>query len=285
MCFNGSMVTIPAVLIGFSVSHAIDPRAAISSMRVYCTIEGKGRKLMRVLYVEDEKRLAAAVVQLLKEDHYMIDTAYDGETGLDLALTNSYDVLVLDIMLPELSGLEILRSVREAGLDVPILLLTAKDTVDDRVQGLDAGADDYLVKPFANKELLARVRALTRRSGNLIPNENFTVGPFAVNFAEHTIARNGVVLNLTTKEFQLLELLLRNHNKVMSKELILDRIWGPDAEVIGNAVENYVHFLRKKIDLPTQPSFIETVRGVGYVLRIPKSQEDSGDAHFPQKER
>ncbi|RIV18347.1 DNA-binding response regulator [Alicyclobacillaceae bacterium I2511] len=240
---------------------------------------------MRVLLVEDEKKLAAAVVQLLKEDHFITDAAYDGETGLDLALTNSYDVLVLDIMLPGLNGLELLRSVRQAGLDVPILLLTAKDTVDDRVQGLDTGADDYLVKPFANKELLARIRALTRRSGNLIPNENFTAGPFAVNFTEHTILRNEEILNLTAKEFQLLELLLRNHDKVMSKELILDRIWGPDAEVIGNAVENYVHFLRKKVDLPGQPSFIETVRGVGYVCRVPKTPMGALDTHSRLKER
>ncbi|MCF8567219.1 response regulator transcription factor [Alicyclobacillus tolerans] len=226
---------------------------------------------MRILLVEDEKRLASALLQLFQDNHYLADVAHDGVSGLDLALTNSYDALVLDIMLPKLDGLEIVRRVRQEGLDVPILLLTARDTVDDRVKGLDVGADDYLVKPFANKELLARVRALTRRTGNLTGTENMQVGPFVIDFSERVVKQGSRSLTLTTKEFQLLELLLRNHGKVLSKELILDRVWGPDAEVIGNAVENYIHFLRKKIDEPNQPSYIETVRGVGYVFRLPKS--------------
>ena len=226
---------------------------------------------MRILLVEDEKRLASALLQLFQDNHYLADVAHDGVNGLDLALTNSYDALVLDIMLPKLDGLEIVRRVRQEGLDVPILLLTARDTVDDRVKGLDVGADDYLVKPFANKELLARVRALTRRTGNLTGTENMQVGPFVIDFSERVVKQDSRSLTLTTKEFQLLELLLRNHGKVLSKELILDRVWGPDAEVIGNAVENYIHFLRKKIDEPNQPSYIETVRGVGYVFRLPKS--------------
>jgi DNA-binding response OmpR family regulator len=205
------------------------------------------------------------------EHHYVADVAHDGETGLDLALTNSYDILVLDIMLPKVDGLEIVRRVRAAGLDVPILLLTAKDTVDDRVTGLDAGADDYLVKPFANKELLARIRALTRRTGGLTGTDVMTVGPFSLDLTQRIVMKNGEPLSLTMKEFQLLELLMRNHGKVLSKEIILDRVWGPDASVIGNAVENYVHFLRKKIDEPGQPSFIETVRGVGYVFKVPEA--------------
>ncbi|WP_029421211.1 response regulator transcription factor [Alicyclobacillus macrosporangiidus] len=229
---------------------------------------------MRILIVEDEQRLAAALAQLLKEHQYAVDVAHDGNTGLDLALTDCYDLLVLDVMLPGQSGLDIVRQVRQAGLDVPILLLTAKDTVDDRVTGLDAGADDYLVKPFATRELLARIRALTRRTGNVSGPDTLTVGPFSMHLAERTIFRDGQPLSLTAKEFQLLELLMRNHGKVMSKELILDRVWGPDAEVIGNAVENYVHFLRKKIDVPGQPSYIETVRGVGYVFRVRDSQEE-----------
>ncbi|MCL6516301.1 response regulator transcription factor [Alicyclobacillus sp.] len=229
---------------------------------------------MRILIVEDEQRLAAALAQLLKEHQYAVDVAHDGNTGLDLALMDCYDVLVLDVMLPGQSGLDIVRQVRRAGLDVPILLLTAKDTVDDRVTGLDAGADDYLVKPFATKELLARIRALTRRTGTVSGPDTLTVGPFSMHLAERTIFRNGQPLNLTAKEFQLLELLMRNHGKVMSKELILDRVWGPDAEVIGNAVENYVHFLRKKIDVPGQPSYIETVRGVGYVFRVRDTKEE-----------
>jgi len=223
---------------------------------------------VRILLVEDEKRLASALVQLCRDHHYIADTAFDGETGLDLALTNSYDLLILDVMLPKLDGLEIVRQVRAENLDVPILLLTARDTIDDRVLGLDAGADDYLVKPFANKELLARIRALTRRTGTLAGTEVMESGPFSIDLSERLVRRHGTQLNLTVKEFQLLELLLRNHGKVLSKELILDRVWGPEADLIGNAVENYVHFLRKKIDLPGQPSFIETIRGIGYVLRV-----------------
>lgn len=225
---------------------------------------------MRILLVEDETRLASAVLQLLKDNHYLADVAHDGELGEDLALTGSYDALILDIMLPKRTGLEIVKAVRKHGLDVPILLLTAKDTVDDRVTGLDAGADDYLVKPFANKELLARLRALTRRTGSLAGTEEITVGPFSIDLAQRVVKRDEAVLSLTVKEFQLLELLLRNAGKVLSKEVILDRIWGPDAPVIGNAVENYVHFLRRKIDDPGKPSFIETVRGVGYLFRIPE---------------
>lgn len=224
---------------------------------------------VRILIVEDEVRLASALKQLLTEHLYAVDVAHDGETGLDLALTGSYDALVLDIMLPRLDGLAIVKEVRRAGIDVPILLLTAKDTVDDRVTGLDAGADDYLVKPFANKELLARLRALTRRTGSLAGTEVMEVGPFSLDLAQRTVSKRGEPLTLTMKEFQLLELLLRNHGKVLSKEVILDRVWGPDAAVVGNAVENYVHFLRRKIDDPGRPSFIETVRGVGYVLRVP----------------
>ncbi len=226
---------------------------------------------VRILLVEDEKPLADALMQLFRDSRYLADVAYDGEAGLDLALTNSYDVLVLDIMLPRLNGLEIVRKVRAEKLDVPILLLTARDAVDDRVQGLDAGADDYLVKPFANKELLARLRALTRRTGSLAGTDTMQVGPFTIDLSSRTAKRDDQPLSLTSKEFQMLELFMRNQGKVLSKELILDRIWGPDASVMSNAVENYVHFLRKKIDVPGHHSYIETVRGVGYVFKIPSS--------------
>lgn len=221
---------------------------------------------MRILLVEDEVRLASALKQLLKEHQYAVDVAHDGETGCDLALTDSYDLAILDIMLPKMSGLDILRAMRKAGLQTPVLLLTAKDTVEDRVTGLDAGADDYLVKPFDNKELLARVRALSRRTGLLAGGDAIEAGPFRLDLNTRTVTRNGEPLALTAKEFQLLELFIRNPNKVLSKEVILDRVWGPDADVIGNAVENYVHFLRKKIDEPNLPSYITTVRGVGYMF-------------------
>jgi DNA-binding response OmpR family regulator len=231
---------------------------------------------MRLLFVEDERRLASALAQLCREHHYTVDVANDGDTGLDLALTNSYDAVILDIMLPRLSGLDILRHIRKNQLDVPVLLLTARDTIADKVTGLDLGADDYLVKPFANEELLARIRALTRRTGNLAGTEALEIGPFSLDLSAREISRSGEILSLTVKEFQLMELLMRNHGKVLSKEVILDRVWGPDADVIANAVENYIYFLRKKIDLSGLPSFIETVRGVGYCFKIHSSGSQKG---------
>lgn len=222
---------------------------------------------MRILLVEDEQRLAAALKQLLKEHQYVVDVAHDGDTGFDYALTNSYDIAILDIMLPGMTGIEILHNMRNEDIHTPVLLLTAKDTVEDRVEGLDAGADDYLVKPFDNKELLARVRALSRRTGQISGTDAMEVGPFRLDFDTRTVTRGEEVLTLTAKEFQLLELFLRNQGKVLSKEIILDRVWGPDADVIGNAVENYVHFLRKKIDEADKPSYIATVRGVGYLFQ------------------
>ncbi|MFB5188858.1 response regulator transcription factor [Alicyclobacillus fastidiosus] len=221
---------------------------------------------MRILLVEDERRLAAALKQLLKENQYVVDVEHDGETGYDLATTDSYDIVILDIMLPNMSGIDILKGMREQEIQTPVLLLTAKDTVEDRVVGLDAGADDYLVKPFDNKELLARVRALTRRTGQISGTDAMEAGPFRLDFTTRTVTRNDEALTLTAKEFQLLELFMRNQGKVLSKEIILDRVWGPDADVIGNAVENYVHFLRKKIDEADKPSYIATVRGVGYIF-------------------
>ncbi|WAH38101.1 response regulator transcription factor [Alicyclobacillus dauci] len=231
---------------------------------------------MRILLVEDERKLASALKQLLKENQYVVDMVHEGDMGLDLALTDSYDLVILDIMLPHLNGIEILKGMRDQDVQTPVLLLTAKDTVEDRVTGLDAGADDYLVKPFDPKELLARVRALSRRTGQLSGTDAMEVGPFRLDLTTRTVTRNDEPLTLTTKEFQLLELFMRNQGKVLSKEIILDRVWGPDADVIGNAVENYVHFLRKKIDETDKPSFIATVRGVGYIFH-------SDPASTPQK--
>lgn len=243
---------------------------------IQAEIPSQGGAKVRILLVEDETRLAAALVQLFKDNAYATDVAHDGETGLDLALTNSYDAMIFDVMLPQRNGLDILRVLRKHGIAAPVLLLTAKDTVEDRVRGLDFGADDYLVKPFANKELLARIRALTRRTGNLSGTDEMAVGPFTLDLTNRQVARNGVALSLTVKEFHLLELLLRNQGKVLSKETIMDRVWGPDADVVANSVENYVHFLRKKIDSSVGTSFIETVRGVGYVFRIPLERPGKG---------
>jgi DNA-binding response OmpR family regulator len=224
---------------------------------------------MRLLLVEDEVRLANALSRILRDNQMLVDVANDGDDGLELALTNTYDAMILDVLLPKRSGFEVLETIRSSSIQTPVLLLTALDTVENRVKGLDLGADDYLVKPFHHQELLARLRALTRRGDVLAGVASITVGPFSIELTERIASKSGIPLNLTAKEFHLLELLLRNHGKVLSKEIILDRVWGPDAQVIANAVENYVHFLRKKIDDADEPSFIETIRGVGYRFRIP----------------
>ncbi len=229
---------------------------------------------MRVLIVDDEVKLLKALEQLFKEHNYLVDTATDGADGLDRAREGTYDLLLIDVMLPKLSGYDLVKSLRKDGDSTPILLLTAKDAVDDRVEGLDSGADDYLVKPFATKELLARVRALTRRTGEVMGTKSFELGPFELDLTSRSVTLGGEPLVLTAKEFQLLELFLRHPGQILPKELILDRVWGFEAPVDTNAVEIYVHFLRKKIDAhktsiedaETIP-FIETVRGVGYVLR------------------
>ncbi len=226
---------------------------------------------MRVLVVEDERRLLRALAQLLRDSNYTVDTADDGLDGQRQALENTYDVIVLDVMLPGRSGYDIVRTLRKEGLSTPILLLTAKDAVRDRVEGLDCGADDYLVKPFATQELLARVRALTRRTGEVIGAESYEVGPFVMDSVHRAISLHGEPLALTPKEFQLLEFFLRHPGQVLAKELILDRLWGLEADV--NIVETYVHFLRRKLDLhlrdraDDQRPFIETLRGVGYRLK------------------
>ncbi|KUO94807.1 response regulator transcription factor [Ferroacidibacillus organovorans] len=230
---------------------------------------------MRLLLIEDEVRLAKALQQTFSEHHYIVDLAHDGATGLDLAQTDTYDIILVDVMLPNMSGYEVVRKLRKTGHATPILMLTARDAVDDRVEGLDAGADDYLVKPFATKELLARVRALSRRSGEMLDVEEVSVGAISIDSVSRSVYVAGEPYSLTGKEFQLLELFMRNPNQVLPKELILDRVWGVEAPMDRNAVEIYVHFLRKKMDkvridrkieLAEMP-VIETVRGVGYALR------------------
>jgi len=228
-----------------------------------------------MLIVDDEVKLLRALEQTFGELHYAVDTAKDGERGLELAQAGGYDVLVIDVMLPRMTGYQIVESLRTSGDSTPILLLTAKDAVDDRVQGLDSGADDYLVKPFAMKELTARVRALTRRTGDVMGTKTQVVGPFELDLVSRTVTHHGALLALTAKEFQLFEMFLRNPGQVLPKELILDRIWGFEGPEDTNAVEIYVHFLRKKIDArrtvgerTERASYIETVRGVGYVLRV-----------------
>lgn len=230
---------------------------------------------MRILVVDDEVKLLSALKQIFVENQYAVDTARDGEEGFSLARYGAYDLLIVDVMMPKMTGYAMVKALRKEGLSTPVLMLTAKDAVDDRVEGLDSGADDYLVKPFATKELLARVRALTRRAGDVIGTETLVAGDVQLDMVSRAVNLRDVPLTLTTKEFQLLELFLRNQGQVLPKELILDRIWGFEGSMDTNAVEIYVHFLRKKLDAARKASAtpdeitttIETVRGVGYVFK------------------
>jgi DNA-binding response OmpR family regulator len=220
---------------------------------------------MRLLLVEDEPRLSEALTYILKKNNYGVDTAYDGETGQAMAETGVYDLIILDRMLPRKEGVALLKELRSQGIHTPVLLLTAKDSLQDRIEGLDAGADDYLVKPFSTEELLARLRALGRRSSGQIQDEQLNVAGLILKPLHCELAQGNETVKLTLKESLLLELFMRNPGQVITKEQILDRVWGLDTDVESNNVEIYVHYLRKKLDSPNAK--IETVRGIGYCLK------------------
>lgn len=223
---------------------------------------------MRILVVEDEIYLCEALVQILKSQNYTVDFDLDGESGLDDALTGIYDVIVLDIMLPKLNGIELLRTIRNNNIKTPVILLTAKGDIDDKVTGLDSGADDYLAKPFDTKELLARIRALGRRRGEICENNSvITYGDIAVNTTEMKIILGNKELPLTLKEKDLIEYLMVNSEKVISKEKIIEKLWGFNSEAEGNSVEVYISFIRKKLKLLKSSVSVQTVRGAGYVLK------------------
>jgi DNA-binding response OmpR family regulator len=221
---------------------------------------------MYILLVEDERRLAQVVRRVLEEEGHTVDVAHDGEEGLSMALEGSHDVLVLDIMLPEIDGIEVCRSLRRNKVDTPVLLLTALDSVDDRVRGLDAGADDYLPKPFAFQELLARLRALGRR--NVQPREpwELEVDDLKLDMRRRRAERSGKTIELSPKEFSLLEFLMRNEGRVVTRTQILDHLWGYDYGAESNLVDVYVAYLRRKVDRGYKRQLIRTVRGVGYAL-------------------
>lgn len=221
---------------------------------------------MYILLVEDERRLAQVVRRVLEEEGHTVDVAYDGEEGLSMALEGSHDVLVLDIMLPEMDGIEVCRSLRRNKVDTPVLLLTALDSVDDRVRGLDAGADDYLPKPFAFQELLARLRALGRR--NVQPREpwELEVDDLKLDMRRRRAERCGKIIELSPKEFSLLEFLMRNKGRVVTRTQILDHLWGYDYGAESNLVDVYVAYLRRKVDRGYKRQLIRTVRGMGYAL-------------------
>jgi DNA-binding response OmpR family regulator len=222
---------------------------------------------MRILLVEDEERLSEALSYILKKNRYAVDTALDGITGQDLAETGIYDIIILDRMLPGREGVVLLKNLRSQGIKTPVLMLTAKDTVADRVEGLDAGADDYLIKPFSTEELLARIRALGRRQSEIINDESLRASSLVLHPMRGEIECGNEIIKLTMKETQLLELFLRNKGQVISREQILDRVWGLDCEVEMNNIEIYIYYLRKKLEPLASNVKIETVRGIGYCLR------------------
>jgi len=222
---------------------------------------------VHILVIEDERRLANLVRRALQEEGHKVEVSNDGAEGLNMAETTGYDLLVLDLMLPHLDGVEICRRLRSTGSDVRILMLTARDTVEDRVAGLEAGADDYLVKPFSFTELIARVRALARRQIQPQVEIELTSGDLVLDLQRHQARRDGRTIELTAKEFQLLEYLMRNAGYVMTRTQILDQVWGYNLDSFSNVVDIYVHYLRNKIDRDFSEPLIRTVRGVGYSLK------------------
>ncbi|MEK7439035.1 MAG: heavy metal response regulator transcription factor [Pseudomonadota bacterium] len=224
---------------------------------------------MKILIVEDEQKTGDYLKQGLSESGFVTDLARDGVDGLHLALTDDYDLVVLDVMLPRLDGWQVLREIRQKGKHLPVLFLTARDQVEDRVKGLEYGADDYLVKPFAFSELLARVRALLRR-GRTSESELLHVADLELDLLRRRVTRAGKRINLTAKEFALLELLLRRHGEVLPRSLIASQVWDMNFDSDTNVIEVAVRRLRAKVDDDFEPKLIRTVRGMGYVIEIPE---------------
>jgi len=221
---------------------------------------------MRILVVEDNRRLSNSLKMSLEDDGYAVDVAYDGVSGQELAEMTPYDLIILDIMLPKRDGLEVCRNLRSERVNMPIILLTARDAVEDRVKGLDSGADDYLVKPFAINELRARLRALLRRESS-DKTGLLTIADLTLDPASHLVTRNGKSINLTTKEFSLLEYLMWHPNRLITREMAQNHVWSYDYDGASNVVDVYIRRLRRKIDEPFDTKLIETVYGVGYRLR------------------
>lgn len=221
---------------------------------------------MRLLVVEDDAKLGGLLRQGLKEEGFAVDLATNGSEGLSLATATDYDAILLDLMLPGVDGLHVLSQLRQRGRAVPVLVLSVRSALEDRITGLDAGADDYLAKPFDFQELLARLRAITRRP-QVAPQVLLTAADLELDAARHVVKRAGQPIDLTAKEFALLEYLLRNRDRVVTRRMVLEHVWDLDYDGGSNLVEVYVTYLRRKVDQQFEPKLIHTVRGVGYVLR------------------
>ena len=221
---------------------------------------------MKLLLVEDEKQLSEALQQILIKNKYTVDAVYNGDEGLDYALTDVYDVIILDIMLPKLNGIEILKMIRKRKISTPVILLTAKGSVEDRILGLDSGADDYLPKPFSPDELLARLRALTRRNGDFINENILEFSDIKLNLSTYDMEINDNSITLTQKEFEILKYFMQRPKLVVSKDDLITKLWGFDSDIEHNNIEVYISFLRKKLAYVESNVKITTIRRVGYRL-------------------
>jgi heavy metal response regulator len=221
---------------------------------------------MRLLVVEDEKKVSSFIKKGLEEEGYAVDAAHDGEEGLYMALDGVHDLIILDIQLPKMDGLQVLQEIRKQKVKTPVLLLTVRATIEDKVLGLDSGADDYLTKPFAFQELVARLRALLRRRAEAEPTV-LKVADLELDPAQRTVLRGEEKIDLSPREFSLLDYFMRNSGRVLTRTMITEHVWDYDFDTDTNVIDVYVNYLRKKIDSNRDPGLIQTVRGVGYVLR------------------
>jgi DNA-binding response OmpR family regulator len=223
---------------------------------------------MRILLIEDEHKIASSIAKGLEQETYAVDVCYDGTSGYDMAIGEEYDLIILDRMLPGMDGIAIVRKLREEKIHTPVLMLTAKGQLDDRVEGLNAGADDYLVKPFAFVELLARIKALSRRPKQAVSPE-LSIADLTLNTLNYEVKRAGKPIRLSSKEYALLEFLMHHQNTIITKDKIINHVWNYDADVLPNSVEVYIKHLRDKIDVPfDSPHLIHTIRGFGYKLSV-----------------
>jgi len=221
---------------------------------------------MRLLVIEDEKKVASFIKKGLEEEHYAVDVAYDGEEGLYLSETNDYDLVILDLMIPKIHGWDVLKKIRAKRNNVPILVLTARDSIEDKVKGLDSGCDDYLTKPFAFAELLARIRALLRRE-KAEKEPILRIADLTLSLVTHKVARRGKEIELTSREYTLLEYFMRNPDKVLTRTMISEHVWDYHFDSMTNVIDVYVNYLRRKIDKDFEPKLIHTIRGIGYIMK------------------
>ena len=222
---------------------------------------------MRILIVEDDKGTARFIKKGLSEEGFLVDAVFEGDEGLFMATTETYDLIILDVLLPEINGFEVLKGIRKKGVSTPVLFLTAKDEKEDIIHGLDLGADDYLIKPFAFAELLARIRAVLRRGEKSDQMQKLTVGKLVLDRVKRQAHRDNEMIELTAKEFQLLEYMMRNAGQILTKTMILERVWGYDFDTRSNIIEVHMNRLRAKVDKSFDTNLIHNVRGVGYVIK------------------